>query len=255
MTSGPKIHEPAGGRLAEALVAARRKGQPIAPSERPQSVTVEAAMRTQAATLSLLGAEHRGWKVALGPARAAFAAPMSEIRFDTEQPVAFFPGMRIEIEFCFHLGSDLRPDPSRPLDRDHVAAAVDAIHLGIEIVGSRFAEPNSLPFPLLLADSLANVGYLVGPKVDVCDLVTSAGRPCCVTSAGQVICDTPARHPDGDPILPLVEYAARPMDALGGLRKGQIVTTGGLCGAVPLPAPGRVVARVGPLPPLTFDVI
>ncbi len=69
------------------------------------------------------------------------------------------------------------------------------------------------------------------------------------------MCEVPARHVNVDPLAPLVAYANAPIDFAGGLRAGQIVTTGTLCGVVPLPAPGSVVTSLGALPPLAFELV
>jgi 2-keto-4-pentenoate hydratase len=47
------------------------------------------------------------------------------------------------------------------------------------------------------------------------------------------------KHPTVDPLAPIVAYA-NASHLLGGLRAGQILTTGSLCGALPLPAPSRL---------------
>ena len=241
--------------LAEALVAARRQGKLLVPSEWPEPATIQAAMNVQAQTSSLLGVQHRGLKVAVGPQKQAVAAPMSDIRFDLQEFIGLFPAMRIEIECCFRLCADVTANPSQPHNRADVMAKIDATYLGIEIVGSRFADLQPLPFKLLLADVLGNVGYRIGPEVDLSDVEKAVGQRCRITLAGQEICDAPGSHPDKDPLLPLVEYANQPIDSLGGLKKGQIVTTGSLCGAIPISAPGRVIATLGALPPLIFDVV
>ena len=56
--------------------------------------------------------------------------------------------------------------------------------------------------------------------------------------------DAVGGHPQGDPYAPLVAWANAQCDRLGGLRAGQIVTTGTLTPPRPVDRPCRVRATI-----------
>ena len=119
--------------------------------------------------------------------------------------------------------------------------------LGIEVVGGRFDSAASVPFLSFLADNLGNRGYVVGESVPLSALSEVNGLACDVTLNGQPLYEAPASHPAGDPLLPLLAYANAQSDNLGGLKAGQLVTTGSLCGVLPIRAAGLLDARISQL--------
>jgi hypothetical protein len=71
------------------------------------------------------------------------------------------------------------------------------------------------------------------------------GLACHVTLDELLRYQAPAAHPAGDPLLPLLAYANGQSDYLGGLRAGQVVTTGSLCGVIPIHTAGLLKAHLG----------
>ena len=57
------------------------------------------------------------------------------------------------------------------------------------------------------------------------------------TVDGDIVQEVRGGHPQGDPVEPLRAYASQPNDALGGLRKGQVITTGSLTKPLRVDAP------------------
>src|SRR5690606_39981142 len=55
-----------------------------------------------------------------------------------------------------------RPEPYTPADVD---AAIARTHLALELINSRYAEPDAAEFPEMLADGLVNQGLFIGPEV------------------------------------------------------------------------------------------
>ena len=90
-------------------------------------------------------------------------------------------------------------------------------------------------------------GYVVGPDLDlkVLDDLTELG--CFISLNGVTLYDQPAVHGNGDPMTPFLAWANRKAEFMGGLRAGQIVTTGSLCGGVLSPGKGEVVTKLSPL--------
>jgi 2-keto-4-pentenoate hydratase len=244
--------------IAEALTAARRSHQRV----RWQDVRVPAsyaeAMAAQADIARRLDAEVGAWKVGVRPDGVAVAAPIYADLIhapDTQIALGARGNLGIEAEIAFRLGRDLPPRPGRPYARADVLVAVDEILVGIEIVRGRFEDDDALPYPAFLADNLGNDGYVVGASfTDWTGLEISALR-CRVSIDGGTVHDAVGGHPLGDPLRPLVAYASMPIDQLGGLRAGQIVTTGSLCGIITLDRPAAVRAEIEHIGAASFEAV
>jgi 2-keto-4-pentenoate hydratase len=70
---------------------------------------------------------------------------------------------------------------------------------------------------------------------------------CDVSFNGSVLHSSKAAHPTRNPIAPLLAYANQPNDYLGGLKANQIVTTGSICGVIPIENGGVIRAALGDL--------
>ncbi|MCW1841044.1 fumarylacetoacetate hydrolase family protein [Prosthecomicrobium hirschii] len=231
------------------LIEARRDGRRIAATDGP--ATIDAAYGCQADILAALGSGVAGWKVALPPGQGAVAAPLpSVVTVTAPASWTWGEGLAIELEIAVRLGRDLPPGP---ISRADLVAAIDGWVFGIEMVRHRLESGSAAPFPCFLADSLANEGYVVGPAVPA-DLDLS-GRTCRATLDGAALVAAPAVHPQGDTLAPLVAWAAVQADRCGGLKAGQIVTTGALCGLVPVPGPGLVEATLDGFEPVRIAVL
>jgi 2-keto-4-pentenoate hydratase len=244
--------------IAEALTAARRSHRRV----RWQDVRVPAsyaeAMVAQAAITRRLNAEVGAWKVGVRPDGVAVAAPIyADLIYAADSQIALgaLGSLGIEAEIAFRLGRDLPPARGRPYARADVLAAVSEILVGIEIVRGRFEDDDALPYPAFLADNLGNDGYVVGASVsDLIGLEISALR-CRVSIDGAMVHEAIGGHPLGDPLHPLVAYASMPIDQLGGLRAGQIVTTGSLCGIITLDHPAPVRAEIERIGAVGFEAV
>jgi 2-keto-4-pentenoate hydratase len=156
--------------------------------------------------------------------------------------------LRIEIELGLRLASDVPLRPGRPYGRAELLGHCDRLFLGIEIVESRLADwLGVVAFPLWLADAMGHGGYLVGPDLDFGVLDDLSGSTCFIALNGVTLYDRPAVHGSGDPMTPFLAWANRKTEFMGGLRAGQVVTTGSLCGGVLSPGKGEVVCRLSPL--------
>lgn len=116
-----------------------------------------------------------GWKCSLPSADKRVVAPIfkSETHhFVTDNtanyPVAVWAPQqiaRIEPELVFVFSSSLLAGQAT-LTHAEIDAALDKVHLGLELIGGRFEQPNECSFYELFADGLFNQGLVIGPQID-----------------------------------------------------------------------------------------
>lgn len=204
--------------------------------------TLETGMAAQAIAAAAIGKEVGGWKVAFNSNRPV-AAPLLDV-YDTGESCALTVPksgtVGVEIEICFVLANDIpAPETGKNYTRDDILSQVASVHLGAELVSYRLVEENKAPFPLFLADRLGNHSFVLGPKIDSAIITRVANEdatlPALVLECdGEVLFAAKPKHPQADAVAPLLAYANAPLDHLGGLKRGQVVTTGSLCGLVRL---------------------
>ena len=229
----------------EALLEARKSGRPVRWSEALVSTDFGEAASVQAEVARRLHAEVAAWKVAVREGVALGAPIFRHLLYGSGCRWALPKDgpVRIEAEIAFRLGRDL-PPRERPYGREEVLAAVDAVLAGIELVETRIVAFEAAPFAGFLADNMANGGYVAGSAVTDWRALDLASRRCRVLVDGATVHDRIGGHPLQDPVIPLAAYAGKPMDRLGGLRAGQIVTTGSLCGIVAVEKPAEVRVEI-----------
>jgi 2-keto-4-pentenoate hydratase len=228
-----------GQDLAARLVEARKSGAQVALDPALAPADIEAAMAVQAEVARRLGETVGGWKVAIAEGRPVAAPLFASLVGPSGTTRSFGPALAgLEVEVAVRLARDVPAGAGR----DAVLAAVDQVLVGIEIVESRWRDRTGAPFAANVADNMANGYYVTGDRRGPEALRDLSGLQCRLTLDEETLFEGPAEHGSGDPLVPLVAYAAAPYDGLGGFRAGQIVTTGTLCGLVPVPRPGRVRA-------------
>jgi 2-keto-4-pentenoate hydratase len=233
--------------LVAALAEAYSINRPVVACDDAAPDSIAEAMEVQAEVARRLDARVAGWKIGYASDGAAVAAPVFD-RF-LKPSGAHFP-MReegvwgVEPEIAMRLGSDLPRRFVEPYSRDDIVAAVDAVLVGIEIIASRVIDHKSVPYPLLLADNLAHAGYAAGPDMRQWQHLDLASLRAQLTINGEIVHDAVGGHPAVDPLKPIVDYANAQTDRLGGLRAGQVITTGSLCGLVAVDGPGEVAAAI-----------
>ncbi|MDA5641547.1 MULTISPECIES: 2-keto-4-pentenoate hydratase [Agrobacterium] len=231
-------------KLAKSFITASREGAKISLAavqvEGLIPGTLAEAMAVQRAFAESWAEPVAGWKLAIRPDGEAVGAPMFDcVRVDEANAASFPHGGTegIEVEICFTLSADI-PAAAGPLARADLMAFIDKVHLGAELLRYRLAEKNQVPFPLFLADRLANHGFVIGPEVDkgIVDVFVGNGEnlPQLTVTEGSVsLFDATAKHPNGDPLAPLVAFANAALNKGDMLKAGNVVTTGSLCGAIP----------------------
>jgi len=244
--------------FTDALLTARRTGVPLDPAGCTLPTDLATAMAVQAAVTEQLGAPIGGWKIGVSPDGTPIAAPIYRDRIWDNGAKLVMPGigrLGIEVEVGLRLAADLPPRPSRPYTRDEVLAAIGALFVGVEPVESRYGEPLKGGFVAFLADNMANHGYVTGPPVTSWRDLDLATLRCTLEIDGKRIHDKLGGHAAGDPLIWLVGYAANQTQGLGGLKAGQVITTGSFNGMPWLEHPGHVKAGLGGLGEVAFDVV
>lgn len=248
-----------GAILAEAekqqsfLSAAKLEANGLVPE------TIETGMAAQAISAAAIGKEVGGWKVSFSGGRAV-AAPLIDVYDSRTGTVPKKGAVGVEIEICFVLSNDIpAPAEGQAYERDDILAQIASVHLGAELVSYRLIEENNAPFPLFLADRLGNHSFVLGPEIDrsLIERVLHEDQtlPALLLEAdGQVLFEAPPKHPQGDAVAPLLAYANSPIDHLGGLTRGQVVTTGSLCGLVRLSGQTSIKASWGEIAALNLSL-
>lgn len=229
--------------IADELVRAHLTGAGVVSSSLPVPLSPAIAMQVQALVQQRLAKPVGGWKVAIGQQQLPVAAPLLDLYPDSSE-ISLFANCAIEVELAVHLREDLPRRGTGAYERSDILDAIENVVLGIEVIGGRFDSAANVPFLSLLADNLGNRAYVVGGSVPLSALSEVNGLDCDVTLDRQPLHRAPASHPAGDPLLPLLAYANAQSDHLGGLKAGQVVTTGSLCGVLPVRAAGMLEARI-----------
>jgi len=236
---------PSSEAAAQYLAAARRSrrsGDRLPESNRPQDS--ESAIAIQFRVSELFGEPIGGWKAAsptqdkisLGPIYA------SDIYTSSPCPVRPLKGSaRIEPEVAFVLGKDFSPQAT-PYSESEIRSGIAETRLALEVLGGRYADPDSVTFPEKLADSLNNQALFIGPVVpNALDQKLDA-FPVTIDGPGGLHVTREGVHPSGHPLAPLYWLVNFLSERGEGLKAGQIVTAGSYCGVLELPlgAPLRV---------------
>lgn len=234
--------------LAEALLEARTAGKLVDPQSVPVPADMASAMRVQAWVSRQLGEKIIGWKVGFSPENVAFAAPLSDSAV-LKAPACWLqkpgPDFRIEIEIGIRLAKDLPVRPDRPYSREELADAIDTVFCGIEMLASRYSDPSELTFLQGLADNSHNGGYILGEEKKTMTIPGPLDRMTCrATLDGMELFNAAPKHPQNDILLPVIAYASAQNDGLGGLKAGQIITTGSLSGVISSPKGGKFIASL-----------
>jgi 2-keto-4-pentenoate hydratase len=220
--------------LARRLASARSRGCIAALDQSDTIANVEEAYRVQAELAALAKDGVRGWKV------TALTAPEQK-KFLSSRPVAgallgkyvhtgptslalsdmILP--LLECEIAFTLATDL-PAQAAPYQLSDVEAAVEDAVAVIEIADSRVS--SSSPDLLKLADCMGNGALVTGARMSGRKKIDLTKIDILLTLNGKELERGHSSRILGNPLLALLALAnAQPLPA-GGLRKGQIITTG-----------------------------
>nr|WP_237352018.1 fumarylacetoacetate hydrolase family protein [Rhizobium sp. ACO-34A] len=207
-------------------------------------LTIAEAFAVQAITMADAPAEPLGYKVARSPEGVAVTGRLLPLHVADDATFPWRAGIAIEAEIAVRLATAL-PPRAGGYSRDEVKKAVGSVHLGLEVLDSRLVEGSKSPYLLFLSDRLGNAGYLLGPEVPAALVDDVAGTPLEITLGDEIIFADAAKHPAGDVLAWLVDWANREDRPESSLAAGEIITTGSLCGAVPLAKAGLLTIKLG----------
>jgi 2-keto-4-pentenoate hydratase len=220
---------------AQMLVSARRNKQPIdslPPDLRPASQADAEAIQDM--TIELLDEPIGAWKVgAPGPQAEPSACPIpaSLVKDGPAMMRASdYPPLAVEAELCFRVLHDL-PPRAGSYDADTALYAFGMMRPAIEIVASRYRDWQAVDAWSRVAD-MVNNGALVVGAFGVADwrerdLTRQKVR---LDVGGRTLVSQDGGNTAGDPKRLLAWLANHAAKRVGGLRAGQIVTTGSFTG-------------------------
>jgi 2-keto-4-pentenoate hydratase len=149
-------------------------------------------------------------------------------------------GMEAEVAFTFVKALPPRTVPYR---REEVLSAISTAHAGLEVVDSRYAEPSKLDAFSQAADSQGHRGYVVGPPLLDWRGLDFATLPVSLLVNGEPLVERTGGNTSGDIFRLLLWLANEGSVRLGGIRAGDVVTTGSTTGLTLVPPGAQVVAR------------
>ena len=227
---------------AKLLLDARRFSQRLVglPHELQPRSALE-AYQIQDAVLAELGPPG-GWKVgARSPDAEPTCSPLPAeliLRSPKVFPAGAFSRNGVEAELAFTLARDL-PPRARGYDEAELYAAIASVHAAIEVVDSRFVDMSTIDAASLLADFQSNGALVVGDGVALPASFPSIDQTVQLIVDG-VEQDTPGRNPAGN-LMRLMAWLADHVAARrGGLRRGDVITTGSWTGMRFFPAGARI---------------
>lgn len=232
---------------ATLLLQARRTGRPLEelpPDVRPQDVGAAYAVQDElAAALGGIG----GWKVgAASPTAEPGCSPLPAagiVPSGHAFPRGAFRLNGLEAELAFTLARDL-PPRAAPYTEAEVLAALRSVHPVIEIVDSRFADMRAVDPLSALADFASHGALAVGAGRAAALRIDQTRQPVTLASGGATLYAGVGGNAAGDVFRLLAWLANHAAGRCGGLRAGQIVTTGSCSGLTFAAPPARVRASL-----------
>lgn len=218
--------------LAQTIAGARRSRRFPAADPAQALASTQAAYQVQAEVAALLGESVAGWKVGLHEDGSGWGAPIFASDILQDGGAFGFSGdlqsVKIEAELAIRLGRDLPHRSGQPYSRAELLAACSEVFTGIELVGTRFADPQNLGFFTRLADNFANTAYAVSAGTADFAALDLPNLRCTLSRDEKVVSDRNGGHQAGDPLIPALAFVNTQGDRLGGLKAGQFITTGTL---------------------------
>ncbi len=219
-------------RIARLFLKARRdRGALVVPGPEAALAGVADAYAVQERVVRELGPVG-AWKVGAASATAEpVRAPILAATIHASPvtlPASGFHVIGIEAEIAYRLGADLPGD--RPYTEDEVAAAIEGMLPAIELVDTRLADHGAASALWKLADNQINGGLVTGALATDWRPFEPRSQPVQLEIDGTIVAEGRGGNTAGDPFRLLVWLVNHCGAHCGGLRRGQIVTTGSLTG-------------------------
>jgi 2-keto-4-pentenoate hydratase len=230
---------------------AQRRLDALPDACRPRSLAEGYAV--QDAMAAMAGQAVAGWKIAAtseaGQRHIGVSEPLAGRLFADFilADAAVLPAsallMRvIEGEFAFRLGRDL-PARVAPYKVAEVMAAVDGLHLAIEVPDARFERFAEVGPAQIVADDAFGGWFVLGPAVADWQGLDLPGQPVRASRNGAPAGEGRGTNALGDPRLALTWLANERARRGSGLRAGEVVTTGTCVTPVPIAPGDRLVVE------------
>lgn len=239
--------------LVARLLAARAGGALVDPAKETQGPQTPAdAYAIQAGVIAALGPVG-GWKIGRpAPDQPAAFSPIPAAAIRSTPaiwPQAESRLRGIELEIAFRI-EDALPDPAAADFAARLAAVVTPL-AAFEILDSRLTDPQGVSALWKLADFQIDAGLVVGAPLAGAWTPADFAKPVVhLEAGGDILAEGTADMPGGNPFDLLAELVRICGDHCGGLRPGQVVTTGSFTG-MRFFAPGTTVTgRIGRFAPL-----
>ena len=213
-----------------ALLEARRTGAQVAPPfALPDRDAVYAIQDGVAAATGPVA----GWKVgARTPTAEPNPAPLLAGALITSPARIDGKAMHmigVEIEISFHIAGDIAPR-AVPVERAEALSVVGDAFVGMEVVDTRLADFHKADPEWLLADNQMNHALVVGDSVKDWRGLDWPSLQVRLVIDGQTVVDQRGGLGAVDPVRPLAWMIDHAVRRRGGLRKGQVITTGSWTG-------------------------
>lgn len=231
--------------IAERLLDARRQQRQIVSAAVTPPADAAEAYRIQDAVVRGLDGNRRPWLWKVSPPAPALgivAAPVPpSCCFASPARLAAgdYHVLGLEVELAFRFGHDLPPRAAPYGDRE-VRDAVEAILVTIELVDSRLADWRDATALWRLADFQSNGALILGSGRSDWRGIDYTALDAELWIGGALLLRARGAHPVGDPAKLLPWMANHCGQRCGGLRAGDVVTTGTWTG-LHLGAAGDVV--------------
>jgi 2-keto-4-pentenoate hydratase len=237
-------------RAATLLLEARRARRPLdalPPDLRPADASAAYAIQDEVvATLGGIG----GWKVgAASPAAEPGCSPLPApgvVRSGHAFPSGAFRVNGLEAEIAFTLSRDLPPRAARYTESD-MLAAIASVHPAIEVLDSRFVDMRTVDPLSALADFGNHGALVVGPGRSTATRVDQTQQAVRLQANDTTLYEGVGGNAAGDVFRLLVWLANHAAARCGGLRAGQVVTTGSCSGLTFAQPPATVRATLADL--------
>ena len=239
-----RIIMPSHDDAASLFLTARRGTAPkldgLPGALRPE--TESEAYAIQQAVIAGLGGV-AGWKVgAPNPAATHFTCAPLPSGTVLDGPVTIEGSDRgVEAEIAVRLGRDLPPRET-PYTMDDIRAAIASAHPAIEVLESRFVDLAAAGALSGLADSLSNHSLVLGPAIAGWEQVNLLNESVRLLVDGKEVKHGTA-NPAGEMLRLVVWLANEGAHWAGGLRAGQVVTTGSWTGKDYAEPGAEIIAR------------
>ena len=226
----------------ERLARAHQERRQFASTEVPPPADVAAVYRIQDGLYARLagGARPRAWKVGASSADAeptiAPILPGRLLASPASVHAREFHVIGVEAEIAFRIARDVAHG-------DDVGAAIGEALVAIELCDSRLADWREAPALWKLADNQMNWGLVAGTGVARWQQIDFIAQPAELWIGGKQCVAVRGGHPYGSPFRLMPWTLAHLARRAGGLRAGDVITTGSWGGMHFASAGDEVVAR------------